>query len=523
MRHLRPWSRGAVPVLTGAEAGAFDRAAMDAVGVPESALMESAGRAAADLAVHLADGGPVVALAGAGNNGGDALVAARTLAARGTPVRVVLAADRASDDPLLHGWTLDVVRDVDLAPEVLDGLLSRAGVVLDGVLGTGLSGAPRERQARLIDRLGRSGARVLALDIASGVDADTGATPGAVVRADATLAFGWPKVGSLLAPGRAVTGRLMAAEIGFPPLPARAHRAHLLTPAWGETVRPRRGPETHKNRVGALTLVAGGVGMAGAAILAARAALRAGAGYVRVASAPENRQVLQGALPDAPFIDLHDAEALASALEAASAVAVGPGLGTDDRAEAALARVLEGPVRPTVLDADALNLLAAGRPRSIEAVARDGRDVVLTPHPGEMARLRGCGTDEIQADRPGAARALASAAGAVVLLKGMPSLVASPGGALGIAGVTSSDLAVAGMGDVLTGAVGAFLAQGLGPQDAAGLGLVATGLAARATGRGPGLASGDVPDALPLSLRALGCGDTDFSAPWLTLDLDAPA
>lgn len=523
MRRLRPWARGPVPLLTGAEAAAFDRSAIDDLGVPEAALMESAGRVAADLAGRMADGDPVVALVGSGNNGGDALVAARTLRARGHEVRVVLAADRPADDPLLHGWSLSVTPDTEMGESDLDALVRRAGVVIDGILGTGISGAPRERQAHLIERLNSAGARVLSLDIASGVAADTGAVPGVAVRAAATVAFGWPKLGSVLAPGRDHTGRLLAAEIGFPPLSDGVGAARLLTPAWGASVRPRRGTDTHKNRVGALTLVAGGVGMAGAAILAARAALRAGAGYVRVASAPENRRALQGALPDAPFVDLSDGEALSAALEAASAVVVGPGLGTGARAEAALSAVLRGAVRPTLIDADALNLLAGGRPSDVDGIGWEGRPVVLTPHPGEMSRLQGRDVESVQGDRPGAARGLAAATGAVVVLKGMPSLVAEPEGRLHVAGVVSSDLAVAGMGDVLSGVTGALLAQGLPPADAAGLGLVATGTAARATGRGAGLASGDVPDALPGAMRALGAGDTELDLPWLTLDMDAPS
>jgi NAD(P)H-hydrate epimerase len=511
-----------VPILTGSEAARFDRTAIDELGVPEAALMESAGRAAADLAGDMAGGGPVVALAGGGNNGGDALVAARTLAARRHRVRVILTAERAADDPLLHGWPLDVRPAAEMtSPELLD-VLGRAGVLLDGILGTGISGAPREPQARVIELVNRSGVPILSLDIASGVDADRGAVPGAAVMAHTTLAFGWPKLGSLLAPGRSFSGRVLAAEIGFPPLPAPASTVRLLTPAWGGEVRPRRAPDTHKNRVGALTLVAGGMGMAGAAILAARAALRAGAGYVRVASAPENRDVMQTALPDVPWVDLGDPDAVRRALEAATAVAVGPGLGTDARARTALERVLAGPRRPLVLDADALNLIASGA-GDVTPVADDGRPVVLTPHPGEMARLMDTTVGEIQGDRPRAARTLASRLGTTVLLKGMPSLVAAPDGRLDVAGVVSSDLAVAGMGDVLTGTIGALLAQGLAPGDAAGLGLLVGGLAARSTGRGPGLASGDVPDALPAAFRILD-GELDPPRhPWATLELEAPS
>jgi NAD(P)H-hydrate epimerase len=486
--------------------------------------MESAGRAAADLAARLAQREPVVVLAGGGNNGGDALVAARTLRARGHRVRVILGAERPTDDPLLHGWTLEVASDIEVGESGVRCLLEGAGLVVDGLLGTGITGPPRERQARLIEMANAARAPILALDIASGVGADDGAVAGVAARAHTTISFGWPKMGALLAPGRGFTGRLVVAEIGFPPLDADGFRARLLTPAWGAGTRPRREPQTHKNAVGALTLVAGAAGMAGAAILAARAALRSGAGYVRVASVRENRHLLQTVLPDAPYVEMEDPDALQAALEAASAVAVGPGLGADAVARAALNRVLEGPARPTLLDADALNLVAA-HPEGAAAVlgaAAEGRPLLVTPHPGEMARLTGRSPGEIQEDRPGAARSFSHASGATVLLKGMPSLVADPDGRLEIAGLASSDLAVAGMGDVLTGTAAAFLAQGLGPRDAAGLGLLAGALAARATGRGEGLAAGDVPDAIPGALRSL---DTDPGAPplpWMTLSLEAP-
>jgi NAD(P)H-hydrate epimerase len=503
-------------VPTGSEASAFDRDAIDRRGVPETALMESAGRAAADLADRLAPSGRVVVVAGRGNNGGDGVVLARTLHARGRDVRLVRVG-RSSDDPLLHGWTVpsaeaseDVLRD-------LDG----AALVVDGVLGTGLRGAPRAPAASVIERLARFDGPVLSLDVPSGVVADTGEVPGPAVRAAVTIAFGWPKLGSLLEPGRSRSGRLVVAEIGFPPLPRAGFGATLLTPAWADGVMPVRDAATHKNRVGAVLVVAGGAGMGGAALLAARAALRAGAGYVRVAADPSQRSVFQAALPDAPFVALDDAEGLAAALAASRAVVTGPGLGTSAVAEAALALVLDAD-RPGVLDADALNLVAAGRPRPLGELPGN-RALVLTPHPGEAARLLGRESAAVQADRPAAARALAAESGAVVVLKGTPSLVAGPGRPLGVSALASSDFAVAGMGDVLAGATGAFLAQGVEPASAAGLALLGTARAALRTGFGPGLAASDVVEALPGALAERGPGETDLPFPWVTLDLEAPS
>ncbi len=512
-----PFARGAVPLPTGRESAAFDDLSIRQRGVPEAALMETAGRQAAALVQRLYPTGEVVGLVGAGNNGGDALVALRTLAAWGRPVRAVLCADRPVDDPLLHGWTLEVCGDTELDDDALTDVLRHAAVVVDGVLGTGIRGAPRARQARAIVAVGRAARPVVALDVPSGIDADTGAVDGEAIRADLTVAFGWPKLGSLLHPARAHTGRLVAVEIGFPPPGPERWPARLLTPGWARPLLPVRASDTHKNAVGALLVVAGREGMAGAAVLAARAGLRAGAGFVRIASAPANREILQEAVPDAPFVDVSDDAALTAALDASRAVAAGPGLGTGDEAEQTLRRVLEGG-HDLVLDADALNLLAQGRPTRL-ARAAVGRSLVVTPHPGEMSRLMDLAVSDLQGRRPAVARALADEAGCVVLLKGSPTLVAEPGGALGVSGVGGSELAAAGMGDVLTGTVGSFLAQGVAAPDAAGLALMVTGAAAARTGLGAGLAASDVPDELAGALAAMGPGESELDEPWVILDL----
>ena len=226
-------------------------------------------------------------------------------------------------------------------------------------------------------------------------------------------------------------------------------------------------------------------------------------------------------MPDAPFVPLNDADDLAATVKASRAVVVGPGLGTTPVAEAAVRVVLNG-ARSAVVDADALNLMAAERPRGLSEVASLGGDFVLTPHPGEAARLLDVDVASIEADRPGSARALAETSGAVAVLKGTPSLVAAPGRALAVSALASSDFAVAGMGDVLAGATGAFLAQGVAPSDAAGLALLATARGALRTGLGAGLSASDVVEAIPAALAERGPGATDLPFPWVTLDLDAP-
>lgn len=514
---VRPWAAGPVPVPTGAQAVAFDADAV-AGGIPSSVLMERAGAQAAELVVRLhgrTRDRPVLVVAGMGNNGADALVTARTLASWGVPVHVLRprAGDRGLDR--LHGWDVAVHRADNMGDEALHALFSTASSVVDGLLGTGLTEAPRPEIQRIIDGFVHAGGPILALDLPSGVVADDGRVPVRAVQADATLAFGFPKMGTLLHPGRASVGRLIVAEIGFPPLNLKKSGwFEALTPHWAGSRRPRRRPATHKNQVGALTIVAGGDQMAGAALLAARAGLRAGAGYVRVISAPSNRDAILAALPDAVFVDRTDASAVREALEAAAAIVAGPAMGTGAEAAGLLKAVLAAG-RPTVLDADALTLLAAS-PVDLTALADT---TILTPHPGEAGRLLGVQTADVEANRPGALDRLTERYGVGVILKGTPTLVAVEGRRY-IDTLGSSDLAVAGMGDTLAGAVGSFLAQGLQPAAAAGVGLVTTARAAALANRGAGLQATDVPAHLPDAL-AEGWGDTDLDLPWITLDLDS--
>lgn len=522
---LRPFARGEVPAPTSWESVDFDRRAIEDLGVPQPVLMENAGRSAAAVLQRLysagARDGPVVGVIGAGNNGGDALVLLRTLAAWGRDVHAILVAERPDDAVLLHGWSVPCTRDADLGDddEAWARSLARAAVLVDGILGTGLRGVPRARQSRAIEALNRASAPVLAIDIPSGVDGTTGAAPGSAVRADVTVAFGAPKLGALLHPGRGLAGRIVAVEIGFPPMSVGVSGAQVTTPAWVQARLPTRGLDTHKNAVGRLVVVAGHPGMAGAALFCARAGLRAGAGLVQLCSPPANREVLQAAVPEAMYVDPTDDAAFGAALEAARAVAVGPGLGTTPDAEALLARVLSAGDAPLVLDADALNLLAASRGGTLAEVAAR-RPVLVTPHPGEMGRLRGLDLGDIAADRVGVARSAGDAFGCAVLLKGAPSVVAAPGRRVMVDVQGSSDLATAGMGDVLTGVCGALLAQGAGTYEAGALALALSGRAARLAGKGRGLGPADVIRLLPDAIAERGDGVSDLGVPFVTFDVD---
>jgi NAD(P)H-hydrate epimerase len=506
---------------TATEAAAFDRTAIDHLGVPQAALLECAGRSAAEILVRLFPQGEVVGLIGSGNNGGDGLVMLRTLNAWGRSVRAVLVADR-DPRPVLRGWQIPFAKDDGLGPDEgdLDAVLRGASVIVDAILGTGIRGAPRDRQALAIRAINRCERPVFALDTPSGINGDTGQIAGEAVDAEVTVAFGWPKLGTLLQPGRSRVGRLIAVEIGFPPVGDQDFGAAAATPAWAAETWPRREPDAHKNSVGTLLLVAGRPGMAGAAVMAARAALRSGVGLLRVVSSSENRSIVQETVPEAIFVPAEDADAVHEAAAASQALAVGPGLGTGAEAGKLLADVLQqSGGLPTILDADSLNLASSGEGPGVAEWAAD-RPVLVTPHLGEMKRLSGLDGKAIEEDRIGVARAFAEKVGAAVLLKGLPSIVVPPEGTCLVDTMGSSDLAAGGMGDVLTGVAGALLAQGASPAESGALGLYGTGRAAIRAALGPSLTPSDVIDQLPAVWSERGPGETDLDHPFVIFDQD---
>ncbi len=513
MKESDVYGRERVAAWTAAEAAVLDREARERHGIPERVLMENAGRSAALILDRLYPRGRVVAAVGSGNNGGDALVLLRTLSTWGREVAYVATGSSAPDPALTHGHSIPA-HPLDALGETFAG----ADILVDGILGTGATGAPRGRAAEAIRALNASGRPIVALDLPSGLDSTTGKLPGDVVRADVTVTFGWPKVGLLLEPGRSACGRIIAVEIGFPAFEAtHTPPAELLTPAWAAARLPRREPRAHKSSVGRVVVVAGSHGMAGAAIVATEAALRAGAGYVRLVSPESNRAILQAVVPEAVYVDAEDEDGVRVAMESADALLVGPGLGRDDSARDRLDRVLTAsPGTPTLLDADALTLLAAESDRLADLASE--RPLVLTPHPGEMARLTGAETAAIVASPLEAARALAERLGCTVLLKGAPSVVAAPGEPTLIATLHSSDLAKAGMGDQLAGTIAAFLAAGASTRDAAGLGLFYSGRAAVLAGRGRSLGPRDVSAHLDRALADPGPLRSPLGLPFVTFD-----
>jgi ADP-dependent NAD(P)H-hydrate dehydratase / NAD(P)H-hydrate epimerase len=399
--------------------------------------------------------------------------------------------------------------------EAAHAAVASADVLVDGMLGTGATGPLREWAAAWTSRLNDAAGPVIALDIPTGVDASTGRADDDAVRAACTICFGWPKLGLLLQPARQHCGRLIAVEIGFPSAAADAVQARALTPGWvRQRLRPRA-PGAHKSSVGRLLVLAGTEGMAGAAAIAVRAALRAGAGLVRVASHTANRAILQTLVPEATFLDRDDVSA--ADVDGMHAVVAGPGLGTDDGARRALERLLEMmPATRTLLDADALNVLAE-QPGALQRIAAS-RPLLITPHAKELSRLLSHSVDDILADMPAAVRHAASHFGCAVLLKGQPSLLAAADGALLVNTSGSSDVATAGMGDQLAGAIGAFLAAQHEPVVAGGLGLYLSGRAADLCGLGRSLLPDDVSERMAYALRDPGHVESPLALPFVLFD-----
>ena len=510
-------------ILTPALSAAVDAAAIRA-GLPGAAMMETAGRAVADAIAGRWPEGRVVVFAGGGNNGGDGLVAARWLHAAGRSVELALFFDpsRSTGDAALQwrlieplGLTVTRVADPRAARAAVDGARGAACAV-DALLGTGLEGDVREPIRSAIEALGASALPVLAVDGPSGLDGETGRVRGAAARAEITVTFGFPKPGLFLADGPERAGRLIVVPLGVPSAAlGAAGEAPLewIGLADAAAALPPRRHDVHKGAAGRLLVVAGSATYRGAALLTATAALRSGAGICVVATPEPVVPSLVAALPEAIALALpmtksgalsaKAGELIASAALEADAVAIGPGLSTGAGVRALVEAALASP-RPVVLDADGLNVLA-GDPSPL---ARDA-PVAITPHAGELGRWLGRDAAAVDAERIACAMEAARRWGAQVVLKGSPTVVAEPGGrtALNLSG--NPGLAVGGSGDVLTGVLGALLAQGTDPALACRAAPCIHGLSADWASRDlgeRGMTPGDLLRYLPLAIREIEAG-----------------
>ena len=506
-------------IVTAGQMREIDRRAIEERGIASLALMEGAGRAVAESAYRLTEGcpdRPILVLCGRGNNGGDGFVAARHLIELGRTVQVFVAAPRGeiTGDAEANLQRLEVLGLSCLyltEAEPALAALPRCGLVVDALLGTGLSGKVRGLAGKLIEGLNESGQPVLAVDIPSGLDADTGEPLGVAVRAQETVTMGLPKLGLFLHPGVDYAGRVTVADIGFPAdLIADSQAvADLTAPEWVRMLLPQRPRSAHKGEFGRVLVIAGSVGMTGAAFLCAEAALRVGAGLVTVGCPASLNDILEVKLTEALTLPLPetyqrslDTRALAPILEhaeAASVLAIGPGLSRQPETSVLVRRLVARVDKPMVVDADGLNALADA------AVLLEGEHApaVLTPHPGEMGRLMGVSTERVQARRAHFAEAAANRFHSVIILKGACSLVAEAGRPLTVNPTGNPGLASGGTGDVLTGMVAGLIAQGLLPFEAGAAAAYLHGLAGDLAARKLGEASlvaGDVLAAVPQAI-----------------------
>ncbi len=516
------WRKGTegMRLVDAATMRALDRHVIEVVGVPGIVLMERAGLAVADAAEAMARGtgrATALVLCGPGNNGGDGLVAARHLADRGIEVVVALMArpdaykgDAATNLQALGHFPATVL---DASGGLPADLGSRPwGVAIDALFGTGLARPPEGAFADAIRTFNALPCPRLSVDLPSGVDSDAGRVPGVAAKADRTVTFGAAKIGHFSWPGAGCCGRVEVVPIGIPRAAIEdAPGIDLLDAACVRRGFAPREVGDFKNRFGHVLVVGGLHGKAGAALLASRAALRSGAGLVTLGTERQVATRIEGRFPDVmiePIVEVAgdwvkvDDMTVTAACQGKTAVVLGPGLSTRPGVEALLDRLLDGTL-PTLVDADALNVLAT-RPD-----LRPGPGFVLTPHPGEAGRLLGIPSEQVQADRIAAARTLVARTGSVVVLKGAGTVIAAPDGRMALNRTGGPALAVGGSGDVLAGIIGALLARGVLPYDAACAAACLHGAAGDLAGARltpHGVLASDLADLLPAALAALLAG-----------------
>jgi ADP-dependent NAD(P)H-hydrate dehydratase / NAD(P)H-hydrate epimerase len=474
-----------------------------AAGTPGFALMLSAGQAVAEAAMDLVDEGPVVVVAGRGNNGGDGFVAAAELAARGREVSVILLCERDSLQgdaaSAARGWKYPVL---PFNPQAI----GRPALIIDALFGAGLNRPVKGEPHDMIEAINANGAPVLSVDLSSGINGDTGAVMGVAVRATETVTFFRRKPGHLLLPGRIYCGRVRLGDIGIDPrvLDEIRPRTFENIPQFWRNLFPVPGIDGHKYARGHAVVVSGDLAATGAARMAARGALRAGAGLVTVVSPRDALAVNATALTAVMVRPIDTAVEFAELLtdKRLNTGVIGPGAGVGDRTRDFVVTALSAK-RNLVLDADALTSFADAPDHLFEAIkASHDPQVVLTPHEGEFPRL----FSDISNKHPGRSklervRAAAERSGAVVLLKGPDTVVVSPDGRATIASNAPPWLATAGAGDVLAGMIAGMLAQDVAAFEAASIAVWMHGEAAREAG--PGLIAEDLPEVLPAVFRHL--------------------
>jgi ADP-dependent NAD(P)H-hydrate dehydratase / NAD(P)H-hydrate epimerase len=500
----------------------IDRRAIRDFGIPGTVLMENAASALlAEMEKHFdgLEGVRVGIICGKGNNGGDGLALARRLRIRGVPVRVALLSpfSSVSGEAKIN---LSILRktDVEIEQNVparsLSDIISWSDVLVDAMLGTGISAPLKGTYFQAVNRVNASGRPVVAVDIPTGINADTGAVMGAAVRADLTVTMALLKRGLVLHPGADHAGTVRVADIGIPSEVIEKEKISVSLldrgTVWGSCVR--RKPDVHKGDFGHLMIVAGSPGKAGAAVMAAKSSLRTGTGLVSVATPNGIVPIIQSQIFEAMCVPAAESMEgtlgigseieLLSAAEKMTAVAIGPGLSTHFETAQVVRNLVPRISVPLVIDADGLNALVGFTDLLKEARV----PLILTPHPGEMGRLLSLSGADVQNDRIAIASGFAKKYRVTLVLKGAGTVIATPHGEVFINSTGNPGMASGGTGDVLTGMIGGLLAQGKTAAEAACLGVYLHGLAGDLAAQEKGEASliaGDLIDKIPQAMKEL--------------------
>jgi NAD(P)H-hydrate epimerase len=506
-------------VVTAKEMAAMDRKTIEELGIPGMVLMENAGRKVVTVIKKMLGnikGRKVVIFCGKGNNGGDGYVVARYLNSMGADAKVFLAGehqdvkgDAAQNLKILSdlGHTVLPISKWEHGDELLG-----AHLIVDALLGTGVMGPIKGLVAELVDVINSHRASKVAVDLPTGLESDTGAVSGACVHADVTVTMGHVKRGLLFSPGKEHAGRVFVADIGIPKQVSYQSgvKCFQIKARYVEGVLPRRPLNIFKNRCGQVLLLAGSVGLTGAAALSSEAALRIGAGMALLGIPKSLNAIVEEKLTEVMTLPLQETEDQSISFEAkgeiaerfqwADVLAIGPGLTTHSDSVKLVKWVLDKFEKTVVLDADAINCLKD----QVDSLKRARGTLILTPHPGELSRLMGTSTKEILANPVDIARDVAKRLNVILILKGAPTVVGSPDGFTFINSTGNPGMASAGMGDVLTGLVAGLVAQGMSPLDGALAGVFLHGLAgdlAKSKIGEAGLIAGDVLKNIPKVIK----------------------
>lgn len=507
-------------IVTAEEMKSLDRRATTEFGIPSLLLMENAARGLVDR-IETAQG-PLhrkrfVILAGRGNNGGDGIAAARHLRSRGAEVAIYLLSpvEKVGGDART---SLDIWIRSDGALAVVGEFkwrrladdLSKTDLIIDALLGTGLSQQVKGEYAKAIELINRSGKTVISVDLPSGISADTGEMMGTAVKAHFTLTMALPKRGHFVQAGLEHRGKLRVVDIGFPPalIESANIKVELITPSMLEGLPPPRAKGIHKGTLGHLLVVAGSVGKKGAAQMTGLAAMRSGAGLVTIAL-PKSLDASLASVMEAMSLPLPETaegtlalageKSLLQAMEGKNAVAIGPGLSQNAETQRLVRNLIAEVGLPMVIDADGINAIAS----DLSVLKKKKGPLILTPHPGEMGRLLGRRADAVQKERFDIAADFSEKWEVFVVLKGAHTIIAGPDRSLWVNHTGNPGMATAGIGDALTGMIGGFLAQGMGLKEAATLGIYLHGLAGdlAAAERGEaGLITSDLIGKIPLAI-----------------------